>query len=127
MGRFARPCLKCGVLTSGDSYCAEHKPVKIRNESAERKAVKRERYDSTYKRLSKWVRENTEVCHICGGGWRADDPWEADPLDPGNPDRKYDLAGTYSLSPQSIDERIARDVLFHRLAEVPAPDNPFID
>jgi ferrous iron transport protein B len=32
-----------------------------------------------------------------------------------------DLPGTYSLSPQSIDEQIARDVLFHRLAEVPAP------
>src|SRR5512139_4033698 len=33
-----------------------------------------------------------------------------------------DLPGTYSLSPQSIDEQIARDVLFHRLVEVPAPD-----
>ena len=33
-----------------------------------------------------------------------------------------DLPGTYSLSPQSLDEQIARDVLFHRLAEVPAPD-----
>jgi ferrous iron transport protein B len=32
-----------------------------------------------------------------------------------------DLPGTYSLSPQSLDEQIARDVLFHRLAEVPAP------
>jgi len=33
-----------------------------------------------------------------------------------------DLPGTYSLSPQSLDERVARDVLFHRLAEVPSPD-----
>src|SRR5437867_1870947 len=33
-----------------------------------------------------------------------------------------DLPGTYSLSPQSLDEQIARDVLFHRLAEVPPPD-----
>src|SRR5262245_52201053 len=33
-----------------------------------------------------------------------------------------DLPGTYSLSPQSLDEQIARDVLLHRLAEVPAPD-----
>ena len=33
-----------------------------------------------------------------------------------------DLPGTYSLSPQSLDEQIARDVLFHRLAEVPAPN-----
>ena len=32
-----------------------------------------------------------------------------------------DLPGTYSLSPQSLDEQIARDVLFHRLPEVPAP------
>jgi ferrous iron transport protein B len=30
-----------------------------------------------------------------------------------------DLPGTYSLSPQSLDEQVARDVLFHRLAEVP--------
>src|SRR3954453_21201768 len=32
-----------------------------------------------------------------------------------------DPPGTYSLSPQSRDEQVARDVLFHRLAEVPAP------
>src|SRR5258706_7007044 len=30
-----------------------------------------------------------------------------------------DLPGTYSLSPQSLDEQIARDILFHRLPEVP--------
>src|SRR5687767_4077339 len=30
-----------------------------------------------------------------------------------------DLPGTYSLSPQSLDEQISRDVLFHRLSEVP--------
>src|SRR5262249_41544864 len=33
-----------------------------------------------------------------------------------------DLPGTYSLTPQSLDEQIARDVLFHRLADVPPPD-----
>ena len=33
-----------------------------------------------------------------------------------------DLPGTYSLSPQSLDEQIARDVLLHRLADVAAPD-----
>ncbi len=32
-----------------------------------------------------------------------------------------DLPGTYSLSPQSLDEQIARDVLFQRLADVPEP------
>src|SRR5437868_5639499 len=33
-----------------------------------------------------------------------------------------DLPGTYSLSPLSLDEQISRDVLFHRLPEVPPPD-----
>src|SRR5882762_5595186 len=33
-----------------------------------------------------------------------------------------DLPGTYSLSPQSPDEQIARDVLFVRIPEVPEPD-----
>ncbi|HUR47214.1 MAG TPA: ferrous iron transport protein B [Candidatus Saccharimonadales bacterium] len=39
-----------------------------------------------------------------------------------NPVTVIDLPGTYSLSPQSLDEQISRDVLFHRLADVPAPD-----
>jgi len=42
---------------------------------------------------------------------------------PKNSDIKIlDLPGTYSLSPQSLDEQIARDVLFHRIPEVPPPD-----
>jgi len=39
-----------------------------------------------------------------------------------DPTRILDLPGTYSLSPQSMDEQIARDILFHRLPEVPPPD-----
>jgi ferrous iron transport protein B len=35
--------------------------------------------------------------------------------------RVLDLPGTYSLSPQSLDERISRDVLLSRLPELPAP------
>jgi len=38
------------------------------------------------------------------------------------PIKILDLPGTYSLSPQSLDEQIARDVLFHRIADVPPPD-----
>ncbi len=33
-----------------------------------------------------------------------------------------DLPGTYSLTPQSLDEQISRDALFHRIPDVPAPD-----
>jgi len=39
-----------------------------------------------------------------------------------NPITVLDLPGTYSLSPQSLDEQIARDVLFHRLPDVAPPD-----
>jgi ferrous iron transport protein B len=35
--------------------------------------------------------------------------------------RVLDLPGTYSLSPQSLDEQISRDVLLQRLPELPAP------
>ena len=41
--------------------------------------------------------------------------------DPQFPVNILDLPGTYSLSPQSLDEQIARDVLFRRIAEVPEP------
>ncbi len=36
-----------------------------------------------------------------------------------NPVTMLDLPGTYSLSPQSLDEQISRDVLFNRVPEVP--------
>src|SRR5215470_2630848 len=35
--------------------------------------------------------------------------------------RALDLPGSYSLSPQSLDEQISRDVLLNRLPELPAP------
>ena len=40
----------------------------------------------------------------------------------GEPVLVLDLPGAYSLSPQSPDERVARDVLFQREPEVAAPD-----
>src|SRR6266542_2201343 len=36
--------------------------------------------------------------------------------------RVLDLPGTYSLSPQSLDEQISRDVLLNWLPELPAPE-----
>jgi ferrous iron transport protein B len=40
---------------------------------------------------------------------------------PNPPITVLDLPGTYSLSPQSLDEQIVRDVLLRRLAEAPLP------
>ncbi|MGD0744184.1 MAG: ferrous iron transport protein B [Verrucomicrobiota bacterium] len=36
--------------------------------------------------------------------------------------RILDLPGTYSLSPNSLDEQVSRDVLLNRLPELPPPD-----
>src|ERR1035441_1666473 len=36
--------------------------------------------------------------------------------------RVLDLPGTYSLSPNSLDEQISRDLLLNRLPELPPPD-----
>lgn len=36
--------------------------------------------------------------------------------------RVLDLPGTYSLSPNSIDEQVSRDVLLNRLPELPSPN-----
>jgi ferrous iron transport protein B len=43
-------------------------------------------------------------------------------VDAGAPVTVLDLPGTYSLSPHSPDEEVTRDVLLHRLSEVPPPD-----
>ena len=92
-GRFNRPCLTCGVLTKAGTYCDTHKPVKV--DTPERVAKKRARYDTTYQRLAKHVRQTTTHCHICGGGPRPGDPWEADHIYPNNPEHKYTLAGAH--------------------------------
>jgi len=42
-------------------------------------------------------------------------------VSPGLNARVLDLPGTYSLSPQSLDEEVSRDVLLNRLTELPAP------
>src|SRR5436190_3018567 len=51
---------------------------------------------------------------------RKEGPWPGSPRNA--PITVLDLPGTYSLSPQSLDEQVARDVLFHRVPGVPAPD-----
>jgi len=81
-GRFNRPCLTCGQLTRGGSYCDTHKPVKV--DSPERKAKKAARYGPAYQRLAKQIRQTATRCHLCGGGPRDGDPWEADHVIPGS-------------------------------------------
>jgi rubredoxin len=42
-------------------------------------------YGGDYAKQAAEVRATTHVCWLCGEGWRANDPWQADHVDPGNP------------------------------------------
>lgn len=81
-GRFPRPCITCGVLTIGESYCADHKPVRTRPDTGRRREKKKFLYGKHYKRIAKAVREGGSVCHLCGQGPREGDPFEADHVNP---------------------------------------------
>lgn len=89
MGRFLKPCLDCGELSKG-SRCPTHQAridaIRERErDTPERREKKRLLYNSDYKKRAKIVRETATNCHLCGGGIRLEDPFEADHLVPGNP------------------------------------------
>jgi hypothetical protein len=84
-----RPCLDCGTLTATGSRCPTHTEarnrLKYRHETPARKEKKKLLYNKDYQKYAKAVREGAYQCHLCGGGVRAGDPFEADHLDAGNP------------------------------------------
>ena len=84
---FMRPCMKCGTLTRGSNYCDEHRRVDIRSEAklAERAVKKKFFYNTEYRKAAEAVRDNAVMCHICGKPAKANDPWQADHLIPGDP------------------------------------------
>jgi hypothetical protein len=43
-------------------------------------------YTAEYRKAAAEVRASTVACWLCGEGWRADDPWQADHVTPGNPE-----------------------------------------
>ena len=81
--RFNKPCLNCGRL-SLNNYCdgCAKAREKQRDSDPIRVARKRELYGPRYRRLAKEVKANATQCHICKEGYKANDPWEADHLDP---------------------------------------------
>lgn len=70
-----RPCLNCGQLTN-TTRCPTCQHTHTQTTRAH--------YRGNYKRRSKHVRDNATTCHLCGQGWRPDDPWTADHLNPGD-------------------------------------------
>lgn len=66
-----RPCLTCGKLTT-NSRC----------EPCDKQA--HAHYRGDYARRAKHIRETAIRCHLCGQGYKQDDPWTADHLIPGS-------------------------------------------
>lgn len=76
-----RRCLDCNQLTPTGSRCPDCRRARARARNAARP-----HYGADYARRAREVRENAAVCWLCGDGWRPDDPWQADHLNPGDPD-----------------------------------------
>lgn len=76
-----RPCIDCGVLTNGTTRCKKHRQVR----DATRNAT-RVHYKGNYARRARQVRDTAVICHLCGLGSKANDPWTADHLLPSNVD-----------------------------------------
>jgi 5-methylcytosine-specific restriction protein A len=83
--RFRKPCLDCGVLTSGPSRCDSCAAAYARRIDSMRDKTKRSLYSGDYRQRSKAVRDAAEVCWVCGGGPDPADPWQADHLVPDDP------------------------------------------
>jgi len=80
MGRFPKPCIECGKLTSGGTRCDYHQNLVTQLHEIKRASVKKEsgQYSGAYKRRAAMIRATAVVCWICGEGARANDPWQAD-------------------------------------------------
>lgn len=81
---FAKPCLECGVLTRHGNRCEKHQA--IINAKVNARKAQREHYKGDYRQRAKLVRETATHCWLCGEGWRANDPFTADHVEPGNPE-----------------------------------------
>ena len=81
---FKKPCLDCGAL-SYNSRCEIHARRVEQLRDIKRASKKRILYNSDYRKQAAIVRATAIACHICGDGARADDPWQADHLNAGDP------------------------------------------
>ena len=101
---FLKPCTRCGVL-SQNNLCDTHLAEAKSRQSAKRAFTKSNtrQYSGAYRRLAKIVRETAEICHICGKGYIAGDPFEADHLYPGT-----EVTSIAQLAPAHRSCNIAR-------------------
>jgi len=82
--KFRKPCLDCGAL-SYDTRCEIHTRRLQQLKDVRRAEHKKTLYNSDYRKQAKIVRDTAIICHLCKDGPRANDPWQADHIDAGNP------------------------------------------
>ena len=73
-----KPCIECGQV-SKRTRC----PTCQQKKEGGRV---RTHYRGDYAKRAKAVRDGAYQCWICGQGEHAGDPWQADHVEPGNPD-----------------------------------------
>lgn len=82
MPRPPRPCIECGTLSPTTRCTACHH--KHQRTTAKPKPP-RAHYAGDYRKRAAQVRATATHCWICGQTARPNDPWQADHLNPGDP------------------------------------------
>jgi hypothetical protein len=88
MSRFPKPCLACGVLTSGGSYCTTHQAVVDEREKVRQSIRKKGRtlYDNpAYRKARAYLRATATHCHLCKQPFTDRKDITADHMEAGNP------------------------------------------
>jgi len=83
--RFPKPCLDCNKITAGGTRCIDCQKKIDDLAAVRRNQIKRStnQYGGSYKRRAALIRQTAIICWICGEGPRANDPWQADHVNPG--------------------------------------------
>ena len=86
---FNKPCIECGTLSRA-TRCPQHQQAHdqakaARQDTPARRAKKAALYNPAYKRQAQWIRNTAIACHLCGGGAKPGDPWQADHIVPSDP------------------------------------------
>jgi len=98
MSKFPKPCLTCGVLTKGESYCDTHLiPVKEREKQRQaiRKGGRTLYNDTNYRKQRAWLKATATHCHLCKQAFTDRSQITADHLIPGQIDSP--LAAAHAL------------------------------
>ena len=85
MRKFPIPCLDCGKLSIAGNRCPDCAKRVSDLHEVKRASTKKVtgQYSGAYKRKAAEVRKNAIQCWICGDSARANDPWQADHVNPG--------------------------------------------